>query len=53
MVPEVRVVEMECLNMEIVMVSLKLHCCKHVGAYYYQPRIGLSKQYGSSGCIIF
>lgn len=28
--------------MEIVMVSLKLHCCKHVGAYYYQPRIGLS-----------
>lgn len=28
--------------MEIVMVSLKLHCCKHVGAYYCQPRIGLS-----------
>ena len=32
----------ECLNMEIVTVSLKLHCRKHVGAYYYQPRIGLS-----------
>ena len=28
--------------MEIVTVSLKLHCRKHVGACYYQPRIGLS-----------
>ena len=28
--------------MEIVTVSLKLHCHKHVGACYYQPRIGLS-----------